>query len=167
MLFRSVPPDVLPAEGAVASDGKNSRHGDATVAIVPHAPLLDHAAVGITQEWKGQQKLGDHGVVVLDGVDRYPGEADPRGDEAVPGSCVRGQLPVAVWSPIPAVEDNQDWSAGQVLIEMPILVFLVGQFEVDRLVHAISLAVMLGRQVPAPQATGRGWARRGPDRQER
>ncbi|HSS31427.1 MAG TPA: hypothetical protein VLL06_10450, partial [Nitrospiraceae bacterium] len=65
------------------------------------------------------------GTVVLDRVDRDSDEAHALFDESIPRPCIRGQLPVAVRSPISAVKDDQDRSAGQMFSQVPGLAVLV------------------------------------------
>src|SRR5207245_8815841 len=74
---------------------------------------------------------------VLDGIDLDPDEATGLTFEPVPRSCVRGQLPVAVGSPITAIEDEYNRSARQEFGQMPGPPLLIGQREVGRLIHAI------------------------------
>src|SRR5216683_5573833 len=116
---------VRPGDRSILPDGKDRRLGN-RLAVVPYAPLLDHAALGITEQWERQQQLFHHRVIVLNGIDRDPGEAHALMVEAVPVPGVRGQLPVAVGSPIPSVEHEQDRAAGKVVGEAPGLAFLVG-----------------------------------------
>src|SRR6266849_2691177 len=130
-----IAPDVGPSDGAVLADCEDGRLGDASLAVSPHTPLLDHMALGITEQGKRQQQLLDHGAVVLDRIDRDRCQGYAPFDEAVPIACVRGQLPVAVGSPIAAVEDEQNRSAGEVVGETPGLAFVVRQLEVGRYLH--------------------------------
>src|SRR5258708_4568729 len=118
--------DVLPGDRAIALDRKDRGLGDPAFAVGPNAPLLDHPAFRVTEQRKREQQLVDHRRVVLDGVGRDSGQAHALLRESVPAPCVRGQLPVAVGSPIAAVEDEHDRPAGQMIGEAPSLALVVG-----------------------------------------
>src|SRR5437867_3639335 len=110
---------VSPTCGSVVPDREDRRPRDAAAGVRPDAPFLDHTPFWIAQQREGQQQLFNQGAVVLDWIDRYPGQADAFLDEAVPAPCVRGQLPVAVRSPVSAVENQDQRSALEVLAESP------------------------------------------------
>src|SRR5439155_24708365 len=81
-------------------------------------------------------QLLDHGAVALDRIHRYAGEAHALLDEAVPAPCVRGQLPVAVGSPIPAVEDEQNRSSSELIGKAPRIALVVRKFKVNCFLHS-------------------------------
>src|SRR5438876_1406635 len=126
-----------PADRPIPSNVKDRRLGEAAVGVVPHPPISDHAAFRVAQEREGQQQLLNHGSIVLNGIDRDPDEAHGLTDEPVPCSCVRGQLPVAVGSPITAIEDKYNRASRKEFGQVPGPPFLIGQLEVDRLIHPI------------------------------
>jgi len=128
--------DVLPGQRSIAPEGEYRRLGDASFVFVPHAVGLDHGTLRVTQQREWQQQLVDHREVVVDRVDRDSHCADPLGQKAIPGSCVRGQLPVAVWSPIAAIEDEDERPARQVIGESPAATLVIRQLEVRQAAHA-------------------------------
>src|SRR5260370_26679578 len=117
---------IFPGDGTVAFDREDRRLGDAALAVGPNAPFLDHAAVRVTEQRKWEQQLVDHLAVVLNWVDRNSRQAHALLNKSVPASCIRGQLPVAVGSPIAAVEDEHHRPARQVVGEAPSLALVVG-----------------------------------------
>src|SRR5712692_1383262 len=121
-----IAPDILPGDGAVSPYCKDRWLCDPAVAVHPDVPVLDHAALWVTKEREGKQQLVHHGSVLLDGIDRDSGEVHAFFDESVPSPCVRGQLPVAVRSPIAAIEDEQNRSTGEMVREAPSLALVVG-----------------------------------------
>src|SRR5262245_61255842 len=123
---REIASHVCPADGAVLPDCKDRRLGDAAAVLHPYAPVFDHATLRVAEQRKWQEQLVDHGPVVVDRIDRDPGEADRRLGEAFPVACVRGKLPVAVGSPVSSIEDKQDGSLCKVIGKPPGPAFMVG-----------------------------------------